>query len=61
MAELKLKDLNDYNLKMIALNKKNSLIGIPVCIEYIENPSRPDIKTFTAFYGLNPINSSNLT
>lgn len=61
MAELKLKDLNDYNLKMIALNKQNSLIGIPVCIEYIENPSRPDIKTFTAFYGLNPIKSSNAT
>lgn len=61
MAELKLKDLNDYNLKIIDLNKKTSLIGIPICVEYIENPSRPDIKNFTAFYGLNPITSSNAT
>ena len=61
MAELKLKDLNDYNLKIIDLNKKTSLIGIPICVEYIENPSRPDIKNFTAFYGLNPIKSSNAT
>lgn len=61
MAELKLKDLNDYTLKKISLNKNSNLIGIPICVEFIENPSRPDTRTFTAFYGLNPAKSTSVS
>lgn len=54
-ALLKISSTNDFStIGRIQLDKKNYLIGVPVIIDYIPDPSLPETSKYTAFFCLDP-------